>query len=250
MAFIASFALHLLFVTAVEAAVFIGKVFGPSSGTPLITFWDNTQRILHSPSFPHLPANDVSSKSAISAPQGGQGNPAPTAVPPNGLEALGMERSEVHPKLFPSLGQALKSFKQFQDEMDGRIKRVKNELVTSEIADSEKIPLQARKETIPAYLQKMRVKIAGRWSRSIQSLGEESAVATVRFRIHQEGTISALAFVSGSSGEGFKRSCLAAVIQASPFEPLPFTFDSLVGERYLTIVLTFHLRKTGSGVQS
>jgi len=43
--------------------------------------------------------------------------------------------------------------------------------------------------------------------------------------------------------EIFRRSCLEAVQGASPFDPLPFHFDRLEEEKYLTVALTFYLRR-------
>lgn len=261
LAFITSFALHLLCVTAVEAAVSLGKIFDHSSRTPLITFWDMTQREPDSPSAPKLPLKESMKEVQVSVSQGRQAIPQPATVVSDGLHGLSTEESNDQPEHVALLSQALKRFNHFQREMDGRIKKVKKELVAlvpqkessstelvwSQIADLQKVPLQARKETIPTYLQMMRARIARQWSQSIQSLEEEAGVATVQFRIHPEGTISALTFISGSGGENFKHSCLSAVIGANPFEPLPFTFDDIIGERYLTVMLTFHLRKASAG---
>lgn len=240
LAFAASLAFHLLFVTGVEAGVLFSKMFDSRTRTPAITFRINTQAepASASPS-PFVFKDESGTSSSLSAGERGPAGPAP--------------ESRVSRR-------ALKGFERFQHVLDGRIKRVRNQLVALvaekqelpasewvrfQIADWEKIPVEAREELVPDYLQRMRYRIAGYWAESIGSLADDSAVGAVRFRIYQGGTVSRLTLLSATGGENFKNSCLTAVSRANPFEPLPFVFKSSPEEHYVTIVLTFHLRKAG-----
>ena len=157
--------------------------------------------------------------------------------------------------------KALQHFDHFQLELDQRIGRVKHQLestlnreeravvhpaVSSEVVDFEKIP-RAAKELMLAYLERMRSKIADVWVRSVDSTDVGHGVVTVQYRVAANGIISDVQLLSRAEGDKeFQRLCLSAVSQASPLEVLPFKLMGSLGERYLTIVLTFHLRRSES----
>ena len=258
LAFALSLAVHLICVTAVEAAVFLGKVLDPAIRTPPITFstiQSEPLRATDKPARPKIEGRILEGHHVIISEerQRDQGITRKDTSKPSDKPAVSRQEPN-------SLGRTFRSFSRFQLEMDRRIKKFKNhlvvlvaekkeapstELVSSQIADFEKIPVEARKDLIPTYLQRMRSKIADHWSQAIGSLPEESAIAVVRFRISPEGTISALRIMSANGGESFKKSCLVAVNKANPLDPLPFIFEDLTKGRYLTVVLTFHFRNQG-----
>jgi TonB family protein len=97
------------------------------------------------------------------------------------------------------------------------------------------------------YLSRMRQRIASAWSRFIPSIQGDSGTVTVEYRILEKGGISDLKTVSVSGSGLFSRSCIQAVQQASPFDPLPLDLVSGAGGRSLTVRLTFYLKESRRG---
>ena len=250
-AFLLSLGIHLCLVTVVEAGTFlISKAWDPFAEEPLITI----TTIRKAP-----PSGQVSPVSK------GQSSPInySSELVSSGQDSSLAETLKPKP---PSgadqnkkLRDDLKQFEQTQLELDKRIQQFEGTLATqaaqntqmisldsimSQVSDLEKVPVQVQKELLPTYLKRMRFKIADRWSRALQVSDPESGTATVRYQISLEGKVSNVQLLSFEGWVLFRESCLKAVREAAPFGPLPFDFDPLEQERYLTITLTFHLRKT------
>lgn len=254
LATILSVVLHLFFVTTVEAAVFLSKTFAPSFHEPLVTI----KTIHHESVLRMTPSTRIERKRKVSKKE--------KAVNSNAVrmnEALSEKKAQAKSQ---NLGNALSAngafqrFQNFQAKMDKRIEQFRQNLLDlaaqdqkadpsdslmSHVFDLEKVPVEVRKDLLPDYLRKMRFKIATEWLRQIRNLHFESEVATVRYQIAQDGTMSDLGLQSAnpSGSPLFLKSCLKAIEHASPFDPLPFQFQDSEREKYLTIFLTFYLRK-------
>ena len=249
-----SVALHLFFVTTVEAAVFLSKTFVPSFREPLITI--ETIRREHDLETTHSVRIERKKKPPGERERTRKLRAIRTSHVSSKNEVKTKSKS-LDEKL-PSLKGVFEDFQNFQTKMDKRIEKFRENLlglaahnqksdssdsVTSHVSDLEKVPIEVRKDLLPNYLKKMRFKIATEWLRQIRNLHFESEVATVRYQISEDGTISNLESQSSEDSELFLKSCLKTLEHASPFDPLPFQFQDSEREKYLTISLTFYLRK-------
>lgn len=251
-----SVAAHLFFVTTVDAAVFLGKAFVPHFDRPILTIQtihrdrisNPTQQVLvrkiNKPS-----REETFYKHAVRQVSGSMPQKDSSTVQPKPI------------KNHPPFESALRHFHHLQAKLDQRIQKFKddlmnltaqqpesksNEWLMSQISDLEKVPSEMRRDLFPEYLKKMRARIALTWLEKINMRHFESEVATVHYRVMQDGTVSELKPAVSKGDELFVESCLSAVEEASPFGMLPFDLKASEKEKYLSVTLTFHLRKQGS----
>lgn len=257
-ALILSLCIHLFFVTALEAAISLSKVWEPSAQISI--------SILKSHDSSAVSHRHRSVGSKLDLPIQRFSEAPEVQGFDNQIED--QNRSRITPEVAKpkenenkSYDQALQKFEHAQIRLDQRIKKFFHELTSrvenrqdqslieslkSNVSDLEKVPLQVRKDVLPAYLERMRAKIATYWTRLIEEQRIDSGVAAIEFQILADGVIANLKLVSVAGEESFKDSCLTAVRASSPFEALPFRFEQELSERYLTIHLTFHLRRSNS----
>ena len=259
-AVVASIALHLCFVTIVEAAVWLGKVVNPHLQDQLITLRAirresaarSRQRLQAEKIDPGTPSANDNLKRGASQ---------------NSLKTSEINRSKLQKGSLPrqnsnSLDASFRNFRSVQGHLDKRIQKVNRNLtslitqeskltpvesVVSHVSDLEKVPIEVRKNLLPAYLKQMRSKIAQNWSQVIEPFRFESGIATVQYRIASDGTIEDLQVLSARGGEMFHSACLLSVRNASPFGRLPFEFEKSEEKQYLTVALTFYLRTADQG---
>ncbi|MBI1978061.1 MAG: TonB C-terminal domain-containing protein [Candidatus Omnitrophica bacterium] len=234
---------HLVFITTVEAALWLGKVFHADPQSIFFTF----RRPLPPP---------ASSKSKVLASK-------PIEISKtSSVEEKPPQTKESKKRTTPVIQKSVKRFKRNQTFLDERIQKFQHDLktltteiqnqtsiesLTSQVSDLEKVPLELQEFILPAYLKAMRVKIVERWSRLIADENMSSGDATVEYRIDLDGKVSRLSLISGIKNAPFETTCLKAVQEASPFGELPFQFDRTETNPYLTLSLTFHLRKDDRG---
>lgn len=254
-----SIAIHLVCISVAEGAVFLGKVFAPATRYPFVTI----QVVHHRPQTLIDQGRSVRRNGFVSHPEAAGPKDLGTEIlrfaqdderrTQDGKTYGTHATKQLHPLL-----QTFRRFQDFQAKIDQRIQKVRRDLkaalsqtapaipfesVTSQVFDLEKVPIRIREHALPIYLKRMRFKIAKIWLRLVPALPYESGVATVQYRIASDGTISAVTVLSDSGEDLFRRSCLTALSKASPLDPLPFHFEQSVEEKYLTVSLTFHLRK-------
>jgi len=255
-AIVLSVAVHLFFVTSLEAAVFLGKTFIPPVHEPLVTI----KAIRHQSSEPVRNHSMVLKKENREYKKGSLekkmdfGSRQTSQI----LKQTELKAKPQRAKNLSLQNSMFQSFQNFQTQLDQRIQKFQNDLktlaaqkqelessnlLTSEVSDLNKVPTEIRKDLIPEYLQKMRFRIAREWLQQVRALSLESGDATVYYRIAQDGTVSGLSWKSSETDELFLNSCLKAVETAGPFGSLPFQFDVAEKDKYLTIGLTFYLRK-------
>ena len=111
------------------------------------------------------------------------------------------------------------------------------------VSDLEKVPTDARREALPAYLKDMHAKIASFWLLLIQSQGIESGSAMIRYRVRPDGSVMNLEALGSQGSEPFREVCRLAIREASPFGKLPFRFSKSLENQYLTVELTFYLER-------
>ena len=250
-AILLSLFIHLLFMTTVEGAVLLGKAFVPFSQQPSITMTTVYRRSVR---------KDSAERSAKQSNRKTDTTQTTRRLRPNNGNARS-RKNNLTDRGSSSPHPAIQRFETFQSEIDQRVQKFKAaladlvtqrrqtipaEVVMSHVSDLEKIPAKARKDLLPAYLKRMRSKIARKWSQMIQPPRLKSGVATVQYQIGPNGAVSDLRVLFARGEEEFQRSCLAAVREASPFAPLPFRFEEFVEKQYLTITLTFHFRTKDS----
>ena len=252
-AFAFSLAIHLFLVSAAEGSMFIGKILNADHPPILVMY---TTVPFFAQTTPTLPAIGVKENRVSIEKKAPHGS---LTVEHDGVITQHQE-SKTYRKT-KALNHLVRSFKNFQTELDQRVQKVQTGLtnmgiqkkrleavqtLVPQIFDLDKIPPQARKDLIPTYLAQMRLKIANEWSRLIESKGFGSKIAAVRYRLAATGMISGLELVSTSGERWFDQACLLAVERASPFDPLPFQFAESVKGPYLTVALTFHFRSAKS----
>lgn len=90
------------------------------------------------------------------------------------------------------------------------------------------------------YLQIIRDRISSNWFTALVDPGVEGTLQTaVYFRIFRNGTISNVEVRESSNVRAFDSSAVRAIMNSSPFPPLPADYD----EQYLGIILIFEHAK-------
>ena len=229
---------HLFFVATVEGAVFLNRIFSSDSQEPFIYF--NLEPV--SPE----PAN-----------RSAEGLIGKIEIPITGMTPPQTENSAHALWLKESLDTA--PFSKSQLEIDQKIEKVREHLealskrssgtesqesLNSYVSDLEKVPSDARRDLLPAYLKQMRAKIASVWLLIVQAQRIDSGSVALRYRIKPDGSVFDLQVLGVQGSKAFQEACLSAVRGASPFDPLPFAFSKGLKDPHLTIELTFFLERS------
>jgi len=246
---------HLFFVSTLEAAAFFGKSFVSPVHDPVVIIQTASRPSLRSESSSVVvrrkdkkePLKKEEAKLDHNNRQVNQiVKTSKSSVKPKGIKHSSLQNG------------VFQSFQNFQARLDQRIQKFKDDLKTlatqqqelnasnslmSEVSDLEKVPVEIRRDLLPEYLEKMRFRIAERWLQQVRALSLQSGTATVYYRIAQNGTISVLNWKSSENNGLFLNSCLKAVEGIDSFGVLPFQFDEMEKDKYLTVGLTFYLRK-------
>lgn len=246
---------HLFFVASVEGAVFLNKVFWVKSPEPFFYFQtasgarkptvqvEETQSGKIEIPFPGAgkKSSSVGKRVSVSLPKQ---NPVEEVKERSGADTIPFSKSQLQiDKKIDKIKRHLNRLN--KKAMDEKLKRtVSTESLVPYVSGLEKVPSAARRDLLPGYLKKMRRQIASVWLLTVQAGEVSSGSVTVRYRIRPDGSVFDLQALSFEAGEVFRSACLSAVREASPFEPLPFSFSSWLQDPYLTIELTFFLERS------
>jgi hypothetical protein len=93
-----------------------------------------------------------------------------------------------------------------------------------------------------AYDKKLIVCVQGRWFALIEKNGlyERSGNVTIKFQLLPDGSVSNVKVKDTSVGEILALFCQKAIVEASPFEPLPDSLREKAGTEPREVVFTFN----------
>lgn len=102
------------------------------------------------------------------------------------------------------------------------------------------ITFNVKKHEVAPYIIKMKKKIEEHWAPPVifTYYGLTSGETVVQFKIMPDGSVNDLKVIREKGDESLKKSSLQAIMDASPFDPLPPQI--LTDEKYLSITFTFY----------